>query len=162
MILNILSIFQKRPFGFFFPLLFLFSCLSVPQRSPTSNGPVLPGAIQQAIYLPLLQGKKVALVANSTSYVGATHLVDVLLEQGINVRKIFVPEHGFRGDHGAGELVNDAVDPSTGLPLIALYGAVKKPTQAMLEDVDVVVFDIQDVGVRCYTEYAPLCNGSLC
>ena len=140
----------------FFPLLFVFSCLSVPQRSSTSNGPVLPGAIQQATYLPLLQGKKVALVVNSTSYVGATHLVDVLLAQDIDVRKIFVPEHGFRGDHGAGEWVNDAVDPSTGLPLIALYGAVKKPTQAMLEDVDVVVFDIQDVGVRCYTYLSTL------
>jgi uncharacterized protein YbbC (DUF1343 family) len=138
------------------PLLFMLSCINPPQRGPQFASPILPGATQQAAYLPLLQGKKVALVANQTSCVGEDHLVDILLYAGIAVQKVFVPEHGFRGTGGAGELIADGVDAATGLPIISLHGAIRKPTRAMLEGVDVVVFDIQDVGVRCYTYLSTL------
>jgi uncharacterized protein YbbC (DUF1343 family) len=137
-------------------LLVILSCINPPQRGPQSANHILPGATQQATYLPLLQGKKVALVANQTSCVGEDHLVDILLYAGIAVQKVFVPEHGFRGNGGPGELIADGVDAATGLPIISLHGAVRKPTQAMLEGVDVVVFDIQDVGVRCYTYLSTL------
>jgi uncharacterized protein YbbC (DUF1343 family) len=137
-------------------LWFMLSCIHPPQREPQPTGPVLPGATQQAAYLPLLQGKRVALVVNQTSCVGEDHLVDLFLCAGIAVQKVLVPEHGFRGDGEAGELIVDGVDSATGLPIISLYGAVRKPTQAMLEGVDVVVFDIQDVGVRCYTYLSTL------
>lgn len=136
--------------------LFLLHVLSCRTVSPCRSSPVLPGAAQLAAYLPLLQGKKVALVVNAASCVGARHLVDVLRDEGVTVQKIFAPEHGFRGDHGAEKWIDDAIEPSTGLPIVSLYGAVKKPSQEMLEDVDVVVFDIQDVGVRCYTYLSTL------
>lgn len=131
----------------------MLSCMAPPQRSPQ---PVLSGASQMEAYMPLLQDKRVALVANSTSCIGEKHLVDVLLAQGIQLQKVFAPEHGFRGYNGAGESFEDAVDPVTGLPLVSLYGKTKKPTQEMLANVDVVVFDIQDVGVRCYTYLSTL------
>jgi uncharacterized protein YbbC (DUF1343 family) len=148
--------YKKRLSGLFVPLLLMLSCMTVPQRGSSPGCLVLPGATQLAAYLPLLQGKKVALVVNATSCVGPKHLVNVLLDAGIAVQKVLAPEHGFRGDHGAGKFIDDTVDPSTRLPIISLYGAVRKPTQAMLADVDVVVFDIQDVGVRCYTYLSTL------
>jgi uncharacterized protein YbbC (DUF1343 family) len=107
--------------------------------------------LQISLYLPLLKGKKVALVANQTSLVGETHLLDTLLALKINVVKVFAPEHGFRGDHSAGATVTNGKDAKTGVPLISLYGKNKKPSAESLKDVDVVVFDIQDVGVRFYT-----------
>jgi len=152
MLMCIRSNFRGAPYFY----LLMLSCTTVLQLGPQSDSPVLPGATQQAAYLPLLQGKKVALVVNQTSCVGEGHLVDVLLDADIAVQKIFAPEHGFRGDSGAGESVADAVDPATGLPVISLHSAVRKPTRAMLEEVDVVVFDIQDVGVRCYTYLSTL------
>jgi uncharacterized protein YbbC (DUF1343 family) len=107
--------------------------------------------------LHLLTGKRVAIVANQTSVChSGTHLVDTLLSQKVNVVKIFSPEHGFRGDHDAGQHVNSMKDDKTGLPLVSLYGSQKKPTAAMLADVDVVVFDIQDVGTRFYTYISTL------
>jgi uncharacterized protein YbbC (DUF1343 family) len=109
------------------------------------------GAERLDQYLPGLRGKRVALVVNHTATVGRTHLVDTLLASGIEVKKILVPEHGFRGEADAGEHVGNATDKKTGLPLISLYGSNKKPTAAQLADVDVVLFDIQDVGVRFYT-----------
>lgn len=124
------------------------SCPIPPQCSPQ---PVLPGATQMEAYLPLLKKKRVALIANTTSCIGEKHLVDMLLAKNIALKKVFTPEHGFRGNSGAGEAVVNSKDVVTGLPLISLYGKRKKPTQEMLADVDVVVFDIQDVGVRCYT-----------
>ncbi|MEL6358346.1 MAG: DUF1343 domain-containing protein [Bacteroidota bacterium] len=96
------------------------------------------------------------MVANLTSCVGEKHLVDVLLEKGIALQKVFLPEYGLRGYGEAGDPVTDAVDSVTGLPLVSLYGKTKKPTQEMLADVDVVVFDIQDVGVRCSTHLTTL------
>jgi uncharacterized protein YbbC (DUF1343 family) len=108
------------------------------------------------LYLPLLQGKKVALVANQTSIVNRTHLLDTLLALKINVVKVFAPEHGFRGDYSAGATVADGKDMKTGIPILSLYGKHKMPTADELANVDIVVFDIQDVGVRFYTYISTL------
>jgi uncharacterized protein YbbC (DUF1343 family) len=112
---------------------------------------VITGADRMPVYLPMLKGKAVAVFANQTSMVKNTHLVDTLISSGINVVKIFGPEHGFRGTADAGEHVGDAKDAKTGLPVISLYGTHKKPTPEDFKGVDVLVFDIQDVGVRFYT-----------
>jgi len=111
---------KKQLSGLSLSLVLMLSCMTVPQHGSKPNSPVLPGAAQQAAYLPLFQGKKVALVVNPTSCVGARHLVDVLLDQGISVQKVFSPEHGFRGDSVAEKLIDDAIDPITGLPIISL------------------------------------------
>jgi len=102
-------------------------------------------------YLPLLENKQVGLLVNHTSKVGNVHLIDTLISNGVNVTKIYAPEHGFRGDADAGEHVVSGIDVKTGLPVVSLYGKHKKPTSEDLASVDVVVFDIQDVGVRFYT-----------
>jgi uncharacterized protein YbbC (DUF1343 family) len=112
---------------------------------------VITGADRTGTYFPMLKGKRVAVFANQTSLVGGTHLVDTLLRSGINVVRIFGPEHGFRGTADAGEHVGNAVDKKTGVAVVSLYGDHKKPTKADFEGVDVLVFDIQDVGVRFYT-----------
>lgn len=117
---------------------------------------VVVGAEQTNIYVSLLEGKNVVLVANQSSMVEQTHLVDTLLQLGIKVTKVFCPEHGFRGVADAGEKVDNTKDSKTGLPLISLYGKHKKPTSNDLQSVDVVVFDIQDVGVRFYTYISTL------
>lgn len=109
------------------------------------------GAEQLAEYIPLLQNKTVALVVNQTSRLGKGHLVDILLQQGIRIKTIFAPEHGFRGKADAGEKVADGKDGKTGIPLISLYGKNKKPTTQQLDGIDWVIFDIQDVGARFYT-----------
>jgi len=109
------------------------------------------GAEQTEKYLPLLKGKRVAIVANQTSIIGKTLLVDSLKSLGINVVKIFGPEHGFRGTASAGAIVADSVDVKTGIREISLYGKKSKPSKADLGDVDLVIFDIQDVGARFYT-----------
>ncbi len=109
------------------------------------------GAEQTDLYLPLLKGKRVALVANHTSLIGDEHLVDVMISKGVKIAKVFAPEHGFRGSADAGEHVSSGKDEKTGLELISLYGNNKKPTTEQLKGVDVVVFDIQDVGARFYT-----------
>ncbi len=116
-----------------------------------NNSKIIPGAERMDVYLPLLKNKTVAVFANQTSMVSNTHLVDTLIKSGINIVKIFGPEHGFRGTADAGEHVIDARDTKTGLQVISLYGDHKKPTIEDLKDVDVMVFDIQDVGVRFYT-----------
>ena len=118
---------------------------------PLANSSVITGAERMPVYLPMLKGKAVAVFANPTSMVKNTHLVDTLLKSGINVVKIFGPEHGFRGTADAGEELGNSVDKKTGLPIISLYGAHKKPTKEDLKDIDVLIFDIQDVGVRFYT-----------
>tara|TARA_Y100001973_G_scaffold76404_1_gene111684 strand:- start:768 stop:1922 length:1155 start_codon:yes stop_codon:yes gene_type:complete len=114
------------------------------------------GAEQPARYLPLLAGKNVGLVVNQTSRVKQTHLVDFLVSRNVAVQAVFAPEHGFRGKLGAGEKVTDGTDPKTGLPIRSLYGKYKKPDQAMLKDIDLLVFDIQDVGARFYTYISTL------
>jgi len=111
----------------------------------------IPGAYQTQRYFPLLKGKSVGLVVNHTSVIGSTHLADSLLHAGIQVKKVFAPEHGFRGTADAGAHIDNEVDKQTGLPLISLYGKHKKPTPEDLQGLDIVVFDIQDVGARFYT-----------
>lgn len=108
-------------------------------------------AMQTNDYLPLLQGKRIGVVTNQTSIVGETHLVDTLLSLGVDVRKIYTPEHGFRGTADAGAKVNSGKDEKTGLPIVSLYGKNKKPSPEMLQGIDLILFDLQDVGVRFYT-----------
>lgn len=117
----------------------------------TSTNEIVVGAEQPSIYLPLLRGKRVGLVVNQTSMVGETHLVDYLLANNINVQMVFAPEHGFRGNHDAGAKVDHTVDAKTGINLISIYGNERKPSAQLLSQLDVIVFDIQDVGVRFYT-----------
>jgi uncharacterized protein YbbC (DUF1343 family) len=109
------------------------------------------GAQQLNLLLPKLKSQRVALLVNHTSTVGKTHIVDTLLQSGVTIQKIFAPEHGFRGNADAGETIKDGIDSKTQLPVISLYGKNKKPTAEQLRDVDVVIFDIQDVGARFYT-----------
>ena len=109
------------------------------------------GALDSENYFRLLEGLRVGVVANQTSIVGDTHLVDTLVVSGINVKRIFTPEHGFRGAADAGAKVNDGKDEKTGIEIVSLYGKTKKPTPEMLRDIDVMLFDLQDVGVRFYT-----------
>lgn len=114
------------------------------------------GAEQTSLYLPLLQGKRVGVFANQTSMIGKTHLVDSLVKRGVEVKVIFGPEHGFRGKADAGEHVKNGVDLKTGINVISLYGNHKKPTPQDLKALDILLFDIQDVGVRFYTYISSL------
>jgi uncharacterized protein YbbC (DUF1343 family) len=109
------------------------------------------GAERTEEYVPYLKGKRVAILANLTSIIGKTHLVDSLKSLGVNVVKVFGPEHGFRGNASAGVHVEDEIDAKTGIPVISLYGKKNKPSKEDLADVDVMVYDLQDVGVRFYT-----------
>lgn len=120
----------------------------VPQEPPAE---IITGAEQTEAYLPRLEGKQIAMVVNHTSLIGETHLVDSLLASGVQIKHIFAPEHGFRGDAGAGEKIDNSTDAKTGLPIISLYGSNRKPQSDQLEGVDMVIFDIQDVGTRFYT-----------
>jgi len=112
---------------------------------------IIVGAERTGTYLPLIQDLSVAVVTNQTSLIGDTHLVDSLLSLGISIKAIFGPEHGFRGDQDDGISIEDGRDPRTGVPVISLYGKKKKPEAADLEGIDLVIFDIQDVGTRFYT-----------
>ena len=114
------------------------------------------GAERLDTYLPLIENKKVGVVGNQTSNIGNTHLVDSLLSLGIEIVKVFSPEHGFRGKADAGAKVEDRIDSETGLSIISLYGKNKKPYPEQLEGIDVILFDIQDVGARFYTYISTL------
>lgn len=117
---------------------------------------VVVGAARIDQYLPSLKNKTVGLVVNQTSTIGKTHLVDTLLNLGVNVVEIFAPEHGFRGTADAGELIKNGKDTKTGLSIISLYGDNKKPKPEQIKNLDVIIFDIQDVGVRFYTYISTL------
>ena len=117
---------------------------------------IVVAAMRTSEYLPILKGKNIALVVNQTSMIGNTHLVDSLVNLGISVKKIFSPEHGFRGDAEAGEKVKDGKDSKTGLPIVSLHGRKFKPDAIDMQDVDILVFDIQDVGARFYTYISTL------
>lgn len=117
---------------------------------------IIKGNEQMNDYLPLLQNKKVAVVANACSYLKNKHLIDTLLSHNINITKIFAPEHGFRTTTDAGIKVNDTIDLKTGLPILSLYGKKKIPSSKDLENVDIILFDLQDVGVRFYTYISTL------
>ncbi len=112
---------------------------------------ITTGAEQPDEYLPYLKGKRVGILANQTTITGDKHLVDFLMSQSVNVVKVFGPEHGFRGNKSAGDKVADEKDPATGIKIISLYGAKRKPSREDLADVDVMIYDVQDVGVRFYT-----------
>ena len=117
---------------------------------------VLPGAYDTEAYIDLLKDKNLALVVNQTSEISGVHLVDSLIARSCKISKVFAPEHGFRGDADAGAQIEDNVDPSTGIPVFSLYGRKKKPDPSDLEGIDLIVFDIQDVGVRFYTYLSTL------
>jgi len=152
-----------------FVLVFLFSLISCVEKQTGSSKDqqailiendakkrvIVAGANRTEEYLPLLKNKKVAIVANQTSVIfknnNYTHLVDSLLALGVNIVKVFAPEHGFRGKADAGEQIHDDVDVKTGLIIKSLHGKTRKPSAEVLNDVDLVLFDIQDVGVRFYT-----------
>ena len=134
-----------------------FSCsfCTSPKKMPVKNRiadtSIKTGAGQTEKYLSYIKGKRIAILANQTSVIGKTHLVDSLQKLGVNIVKVFGPEHGFRGSASAGDKVADEVDATTGIPIISLYGAKNKPTKADLANVDIVLYDLQDVGVRFYT-----------
>jgi uncharacterized protein YbbC (DUF1343 family) len=132
-------------------LFFSLGCFIMALTGLSQPPQVQTGADQLDVILPNLAGKRVALMVNQTSLVGKTHLADTLKARGINIVKAFAPEHGFRGKANAGETVNDGVDARSGIAVVSLYGKNYKATPAHLQDVDVVVFDIQDVGARFYT-----------
>lgn len=134
----------------------LFFLILIQFCSIGQKNEIITGADQPDSYLPLLKEKRVGLVVNHTSIAGGIHLVDFLIKNKIEVEKIFAPEHGFRGDISAGEEIADGVDDKTGIPVISLYGEIKKPTELHLQNLDVVVFDIQDVGCRFYTYISTL------
>lgn len=114
------------------------------------------GAQQTESYFPLLEGKKTAVVTNQSGLIGNIHLVDSLISAGMHIVKVFSPEHGFRGDQDAGKYINNEIDEITKLPLVSLYGKNKKPTPLDLKGVDVLLFDLQDVGIRFYTYISTL------
>ena len=126
------------------------------QKNPSKPAVIIPGADRLSVYVPMLKNKRVAVFANNTSIVGNTHLVDTLRKSGVNVTLIFGPEHGFRGTADAGEKIGNYTDKQTGIPVISLYGAKRKPSVEDLKDIDILIFDIQDVGVRFYTYISSL------
>ena len=126
------------------------------EKSGSEKILILPGAYLTGEYLNLLKDKKVGIVANQTSVINQTHLVDSLLSLGANVVKIFGPEHGFRGDQPDGKEVSNTTDPRTGIEIVSLYGDHKKPNQTDLTNIDLMIFDIQDVGARFYTYISTL------
>ncbi len=146
---------------YFFIILVLFalSCESQNQDHQqkdvsvieTEDTIITPAANLIDEYLPLIKNKRVALLVNHTALVGNTHLVDTLLSLGIEIKKIFAPEHGFRGNNQRGEVFSNNVDEKTGLPVISLIGKKKQPDNEDLQDVDIVIYDVQDVGCRFYT-----------
>ncbi len=135
-------------------LIFLFVILLLSYHSVCQN--IKTGADQQELYLDQLKDKKIGLVINHTSFVDDQNLADFLLGKKMNIITIFAPEHGFRGNAAPGEKVNDQVDEKTGIPVISLYGKTRKPTPEMMEKLDLLIFDIQDVGCRFYTYISTL------
>ena len=121
------------------------------QGCAQQNAPILTGAEQTGQYLPLLKGKRIGVLANPTTIIGDKHLVDSLLKRGVNLVKAFGPEHGFRGNASAGIKVGDERDEATGIKIVSLYGKKRKPSAEDLADIDLMIFDVQDVGCRFYT-----------
>jgi uncharacterized protein YbbC (DUF1343 family) len=140
-----------------FYFLNLYSCSNqTNNEKEVENKEILVGALQFNSYVNLLKNKAVGIVSNQTSIVQSTHLVDTLLSLEINIKKVFAPEHGFRGEAEAGETVNNSVDSKTGIPIISIYGNNYKPKSEDLKGIDIMVFDIQDVGVRFFTYISTL------
>lgn len=129
----------------------LITCFFLCTRAVVAQSNIIAGAENTEAYLPLLKNKKIAIVGNQTSMVKGTHLLDTLTKSGVQVKIVFCPEHGFRGNASAGEKIADDVDPKTGIPVKSLYGNLKKPAAADLKGIQLLVFDLQDVGARFYT-----------
>ena len=133
---------------------FVISCKGQSNLKSEIQNPqsaIIPGAERINVYLPFLKGKKIGIFANQTSMVGNTHLVDTLRKLGVDIKVIFGPEHGFRGTASAGEKIGNYTDEKTGIPVVSLYGSKRAPTAEDIKDVDLLIFDIQDVGTRFYT-----------
>lgn len=147
-----------------FSLIIFYSCVAAnpsptgiaSQIEPSKSAEIINGDANFDAYLPLIKGKKIGIVGNQTSVIGKTHLVDTLLAQGVDIVALFSPEHGFRGDADAGATIKDGKDQKTGLPIISLYGNNKKPKTEQLKGIDILLFDLQDVGVRFYTYISTL------
>ena len=145
-------------------LIFLSCSAQQPQTSNSSLGgtkqkpqtAIIPAAERINVYLPLINGKRVGIFANQTSMVGNSHLVDTLRKLGVDIKVIFGPEHGFRGTADAGEKIGNYTDQKTGIPVVSLYGSKRRPSADDMKDVDILIFDIQDVGVRFYTYISSL------
>lgn len=120
------------------------------------NQTIIPAAERINVYLPLIKGKRVGIFANQTSTVGNSHLVDTLRKLGVDIKVIFGPEHGFRGTADAGEKIGNYIDQKTGIPVVSLYGSKRRPSAEDVKDADILIFDIQDVGVRFYTYISSL------
>ncbi|MBQ8222644.1 MAG: DUF1343 domain-containing protein [Bacteroidales bacterium] len=145
---------MQKIFLFLFAIICVCSDLHSQSRSirniPEAEDAIV-GASRLELYLSDLQNKNVGVVANQTSIFNNTHLIDTLLSEGVVIKKIFTPEHGFRGSADEGAVVNNSIDEKTQLPIISLYGNNKKPNSTQLEDIDILLFDLQDVGTRFYT-----------
>jgi uncharacterized protein YbbC (DUF1343 family) len=138
-------------------LIFLFGLVIIcSHTNAQSASSILPGAYQMDQYLPLLQNKRVAIFTNHTAMLGSVHLIDTLVKRGVHIQKLFTPEHGLRGTADAGEKTTDGIDPITGINIVSLYGKKYGPSNEDLIDVDVMIFDIQDVGTRFYTYISSL------
>lgn len=132
-------------------LLFCALFSSMIGNTQNADKKIVPAAERIETYLPLLKGKRLGIFANQTSIAGNTHLVDMLRKEGVEIKVIFGPEHGFRGTADAGEKVGNYIDDKTGIPVVSLYGNKRKPSAEDVKEVDLLLFDIQDVGVRFYT-----------
>jgi uncharacterized protein YbbC (DUF1343 family) len=130
-------------------VLFLFITLVSTQMQAQKN--ILPGAYQTTAYFHLLKNKRVGLFTNQTAIIGKIHLIDTLIREGIQIQKVFTPEHGLRGTADAGEKVSDEIDAKTGIKIVSLYGKKNAPDSTDLLDIDILLFDVQDVGTRFYT-----------
>ncbi|HLY72353.1 MAG TPA: DUF1343 domain-containing protein [Puia sp.] len=147
---------KNNYFLFFLLLIIQNKCFSQAGTPDNRSIGILPGAERMSVYIPMLKGRTVAVFANQTSMVRNMHLVDALIKEGIAVRKIFAPEHGFRGVGDAGEGLKNGIDSATGISVISLYGSKLAPSADDLKDVDIMIFDVQDVGVRFYTYISSL------
>ncbi|MEP6468059.1 MAG: DUF1343 domain-containing protein [Parafilimonas sp.] len=140
---------------FLLSFILIFNC-TIFSFAQNTTQQIIPGADRTDVYVPLLKGKRIGVFANQTSIVGNINLIDTLINLGINVTKIFSPEHGFRGNADAGASTTNSIDSATHVPIVSLYGKKNKPTAEDLKDVDILLFDIQDVGVRFYTYISSL------
>ncbi|MDR0606438.1 MAG: DUF1343 domain-containing protein [Bacteroidales bacterium] len=150
---------MKISFFLFLLLVFSFVCRSQSQEVvfiDIDDSQIQLGAARTQEYFPLLEGKNIALCVNHTSVVKNVHLLDVLMSAGMNVVKVFSPEHGLNGNEEAGKSIQDATDPKTKIPIISLYGNNKKPTKEQLKEIDLIIFDMQDVGARFFTYISTL------
>jgi uncharacterized protein YbbC (DUF1343 family) len=148
---------MKPVFSFFILFIMCVGCSGQKSLQAPANEPnILSAAERVNVYLPMIKGKKVGIFANQTSMVGRAHLVDTLKKLGVDIKVIFGPEHGFRGTADAGEKIGNYTDKKTGVPVISLYGSKRRPSAEDVKDVDILIFDIQDAGVRFYTYISSL------